>query len=182
MTDPQRIEHRVIFDFEVDFSNGGGLQGQEFRLDIDGESISDEELAAFLIRDLSLLMVSDVRIVRKETIREQHKRRRPAPAGVTTGNGHLVDLSHSVEDGMVTYRGLPAPVICDFLRGRSGHRSRTLPFLRRPWKGGVGTHGVGPALANRRLLRESPVPDRRCCVVACRSERRSRRYRLTQHR
>jgi arylformamidase len=27
----------------------------------------------------------------------------------------LVDLSHTVEDGMITYRGLPAPVICDFL-------------------------------------------------------------------
>ena len=29
--------------------------------------------------------------------------------------GRLVDLSHAVEDGMVTYRGLPAPVVCDFL-------------------------------------------------------------------
>lgn len=27
----------------------------------------------------------------------------------------LVDLSHSVEHGMVTYKGLPAPTICDFL-------------------------------------------------------------------
>lgn len=27
----------------------------------------------------------------------------------------LVDLSHTVEDGMVTYKGLPAPLICDFL-------------------------------------------------------------------
>ncbi|MFI4967507.1 MAG: cyclase family protein [Gammaproteobacteria bacterium] len=27
----------------------------------------------------------------------------------------LIDLSHSVEHGMVTYRGLPAPIICDFL-------------------------------------------------------------------
>ena len=27
----------------------------------------------------------------------------------------LVDLSHTVEGGMVTYKGLPAPVICDFL-------------------------------------------------------------------
>jgi kynurenine formamidase len=26
----------------------------------------------------------------------------------------LIDLSHTVEDGMVTYRGLPAPAICDF--------------------------------------------------------------------
>lgn len=27
----------------------------------------------------------------------------------------LVDLSHVIEDGMVTYRGLPAPHICDWL-------------------------------------------------------------------
>jgi len=27
----------------------------------------------------------------------------------------LVDLSHTVEHGLVTYRGLPAPIVCDFL-------------------------------------------------------------------
>jgi arylformamidase len=27
----------------------------------------------------------------------------------------FVDVSHVVEDGMITYRGLPAPVICDYL-------------------------------------------------------------------
>jgi hypothetical protein len=27
----------------------------------------------------------------------------------------LIDLSHTVEHGMVTYKGLPAPLICDFL-------------------------------------------------------------------
>ncbi len=27
----------------------------------------------------------------------------------------LIDVSHIVEDGLVTYKGLPAPVICDFL-------------------------------------------------------------------
>ena len=26
-----------------------------------------------------------------------------------------VDLSHTIEDGIVTYRGLPAPIICDYL-------------------------------------------------------------------
>jgi kynurenine formamidase len=26
----------------------------------------------------------------------------------------LVDLSHTIEDGLITYKGLPAPVICDF--------------------------------------------------------------------
>ncbi len=27
----------------------------------------------------------------------------------------LVDLSHVIEDGLVTYKGLPAPIICDYL-------------------------------------------------------------------
>ena len=27
----------------------------------------------------------------------------------------LIDLSHAVEHGMITYKGLPAPIICDFL-------------------------------------------------------------------
>jgi len=27
----------------------------------------------------------------------------------------LIDLSHTVEQGMITYKGLPAPMICDFL-------------------------------------------------------------------
>jgi kynurenine formamidase len=35
----------------------------------------------------------------------------------------LVDLSHTVEHGMVTYRGLPAPVVCDYL---TRERSREL--------------------------------------------------------
>lgn len=27
----------------------------------------------------------------------------------------LIDLSHTVEHGMITYKGLPAPIICDYL-------------------------------------------------------------------
>jgi arylformamidase len=27
----------------------------------------------------------------------------------------FIDLSHTIEDGLITYKGLPAPVICDFL-------------------------------------------------------------------
>jgi kynurenine formamidase len=30
-------------------------------------------------------------------------------------NSKLIDLSHEVEHGMITYKGLPAPIICDFL-------------------------------------------------------------------
>lgn len=38
----------------------------------------------------------------------------------------LVDLSHTVEPGMITYRGLPAPIICDYL-SREASRSRYAP-------------------------------------------------------
>lgn len=34
---------------------------------------------------------------------------------VSTEPHRLVDLSHTIEDGMETYPGLPAPCICDFL-------------------------------------------------------------------
>ena len=27
----------------------------------------------------------------------------------------LIDLSHTIESGMITYKGLPAPLVCDFL-------------------------------------------------------------------
>jgi arylformamidase len=30
-------------------------------------------------------------------------------------SGDLIDLSHTVEHGMITYKGLPAPIICDYL-------------------------------------------------------------------
>ena len=35
----------------------------------------------------------------------------------------LVDLSHAVEHGMVTYKGLPAPVICDYLSREASRQS-----------------------------------------------------------
>ncbi len=68
------VQRRVVFDFEIEFSNGGGLQGQGFRLDIPGEQIGDGELAAYLVRDLRLLMVETVRILRKRIVAEPHKR------------------------------------------------------------------------------------------------------------
>jgi len=118
-------DRRVRFDFEIEFSNGGALQGQDFRLDIEGEDITDEGLTAHLIRDMGLLMVGAVRIRNKEIIVEGHKRSGSTlpPAGDT---GTRIDLSHTVEDGLITYRGLPAPVICDFL-SREESRSHYAP-------------------------------------------------------
>ena len=72
--DEHTTHRRVKFDFEVAFSNGGGLQGQDLRLDIEGEDISEEELARYVVEEMRLLMVEEVRILNKEIIAEHHKR------------------------------------------------------------------------------------------------------------
>ena len=42
------------------------------------------------------------------------------------GSTRLIDLSHTVEDGMITYKGLPAPIVCDYL-SRAESRARYAP-------------------------------------------------------
>lgn len=34
----------------------------------------------------------------------------------------LIDVSHTIEAGLITYKGLPAPLICDFLSHADSHR------------------------------------------------------------
>lgn len=40
--------------------------------------------------------------------------------------GKLIDVSHTVEHGMITYKGLPAPIICDYL-SREASRAKYAP-------------------------------------------------------
>jgi arylformamidase len=67
-------DKRVVFDFEIDFSNGGGIQGQGFRLDIEGDDIDDQTLADYIVEDMRLFMVGETRILNKQIISEKHKR------------------------------------------------------------------------------------------------------------
>jgi arylformamidase len=106
------MENRVKFDFEIEFTNGGGIQGQDFRLDIDGDDISDKELADYIVKDMRLLMVGEVGILNKEVFAEKHKRK---PINGRQGTSTIIDLSHTIKDGLVTYKGLPPPVVCDYL-------------------------------------------------------------------
>ena len=119
-----RQQRRAVFDFEIEFLNGGGVQGREFRLDLHDEDTSDASIARAIVRELRLLMVKSVRIHNKQILTEPHKRATPrdAPAAMGT-SGRFVDLSHTIEDGMITYKGLPAPHVCDFL-GREASRER----------------------------------------------------------
>ena len=119
-----RKDKRVCFDFEVEFSNGGGIQGQGFRLDIDGDDIADEALAAYIIRDLRLLMVGEVRILNKQIVEERHKRSAATAETSESGRerGQPVDLSHTIENGLITLEGYPAPLICDYLSREESRR------------------------------------------------------------
>ncbi|MGH7491031.1 MAG: cyclase family protein [bacterium] len=121
MNENPNPEKRVKFDFEIDFSNGGGIQGQDFRLDLVGDDITDAALAEYIVTDLRLLMVKEVRIIKKELLTENHKRKIKTLGA--RARHRLIDVSHTVEHGMITYKGLPAPLICDFL-SREESRSR----------------------------------------------------------
>jgi uncharacterized protein YciI len=119
------MDKRVQFDFEIDFSNGGGIQGQDFRLDIDGEDIAEEELAEYLVRDMRLLMVGEVRILNKQIIEEPHKRpplktqwlyhlvparmgmvtEGPTPEEAETVSRHFAYLTQLTEQGIMVIVG-----------------------------------------------------------------------------
>jgi len=107
---------RAQFDAEVTFVNGGRLQVEGFRLDIPRRDIADDRLAALFVRHLGLLMVGEIRIANKQLLREPHKGSRgtmePEPR---PDRGRLVELSHEIRHGMITYPGLPGPEISDHL-------------------------------------------------------------------
>nr|WP_235985412.1 cyclase family protein [Spirosoma utsteinense] len=57
-------------------------------------------------------MVGRVHILNKQILTEPHKRKSLPEAGKRS---QLIDLSHTIENGLITYKGLPAPIICDYL-------------------------------------------------------------------
>lgn len=114
-------EHRAQFDAEVTFSNGGSLSVRDFRLDIPGADIDERSLAAQFVRHLGLLMVGSVNFHGVRIVAEPHKGSRGVDAPVED-RGAIVDLSHPIEHGMVTYPGLPGPEIGDHLSWEDSHR------------------------------------------------------------
>jgi arylformamidase len=105
-------QYRAELDFEITFSNGGSLRGEGFRIDIADPGLTEPGLGAALIADLGLLMADQVEILRYRIITERHKRPVPADSGGEDSGGlRRADLSHPIEDGMITVPGLPPPRI-----------------------------------------------------------------------
>ena len=108
------IEYRAQFDAVVTFSNGGGLRADGFRVDVPGPDVTEQDVASLFIASLNLLMVEAVELRNLSVFAEPHKGTRggpsdrPAPGSL---RGRIVDLSHPIHDGLITYPGLPAPEI-----------------------------------------------------------------------
>jgi hypothetical protein len=69
-------EFRVKFDFQVDFINGGYVEGHDFLLDLEGNSVSDDDLKVMIVESLNLAKAGEVKIFKKEIVRRgQHQDR-----------------------------------------------------------------------------------------------------------
>ena len=133
-------EYRASFDATVRFSNGGDLTVRGFRVDVPSADVGEAEIAALFVASLGLLMTDTVELDHVEVFAEPHKGTRggpsdlgterpaPGPAGRPTPGaaGRLVELSHVIRAGLVTYPGLPGPSIAPYLT-REASREQYAP-------------------------------------------------------
>jgi arylformamidase len=121
-------EYRASFDAAVTFSNGGDLSVHGFRVDVPSADIDEAGIAALFVASLGLLMTDAVELRNVEVFPEPHKGTRGGPAehGASVPDpgdrgaqdargGRLVELSHVIRPGMVTYPGLPGPALVPYL-------------------------------------------------------------------
>jgi len=117
MTSEHPKQYRAHFDAEVEFTNGGGLTANGFRLDLPSADVDETTVGRLFVQHLGLALVGRVDIRGLEIVEELHRGSRgieTAPA-TATGARRFVELSHVIRAGLVTYPGLPAPVITPHL-------------------------------------------------------------------
>jgi kynurenine formamidase len=123
-------EYRASFDASVSFANGGGLAVHGFRVDLPDPGIGEAGIADLFVASLGLLMTESVELANVEIIAEPHKGTRGGPsdraAVPPSRRGPLVELSHVIRAGMITYPGLPGPEITPHLT-REASRGRYSP-------------------------------------------------------
>lgn len=119
-------EFRAHFDARVAFANGGGLTAEGFRLDLPTGKESADEVGRLFVRHLGLAMVGSVELDRLEIVEEAHKGSRGVEKPSSAERGRIVDLSHVIHEGLVTYPGLPAPTFTPFLT-RENSRAKYAP-------------------------------------------------------
>ena len=128
---PATPEYRAHFDFDIRFANGGGMSGTGFRLDLPSPDLGEDEISRLLIAHLGLALVDEVELRGLRVVEEPHRGSRgvdTATDGQTDASARtrVVDLSHPIRAGLVTYPGLPAPTITPHLT-REDSRARYAP-------------------------------------------------------
>jgi arylformamidase len=119
-------QFRAHFDAEVEFLNGGDLRATGFRLDLPTEEADEQTVARLFVQHLGLALVGSVRLTNLKIVAEQHRGSRGVEVVPLADAGRLVELSHVIREGLVTYPGLPVPVITPHLT-REDSRSRYAP-------------------------------------------------------
>ena len=119
-------DYRAHFDFDIRFANGGGLSGTGFRLDLPSRDLSEGEIARLLVQHLGLALVDEVELRGARIVEEAHRGSRGVETDASAGGARIVDLSHPIRAGLVTYPGLPAPTITPHLT-REDSRARYAP-------------------------------------------------------
>ena len=64
-----RSAFRVKFDFRVDFTNGGYVEGHDFLLDLEGDTVSDDDLKVMIVESMNLAKAGEVQIFKREIVR-----------------------------------------------------------------------------------------------------------------
>ncbi len=112
-------EYRASLDAAIRFSNGGDLAAHGFRVDVPSPDIDEAAIAALFVASLGLLMTDSVTLSNIEIFAEPHKGTRGGPSdhshSMAAAGGRLVELSHVIQAGMITYPGLPGPEITPYL-------------------------------------------------------------------
>ena len=62
-------QYRVKFDFRVDFTNGGHVQGEDFLLDLDGSEVDDARLKEMIVESMNLARAGTVTLYKKQIVR-----------------------------------------------------------------------------------------------------------------
>jgi kynurenine formamidase len=109
-------QYRAHFDAHVEFVNGGSLSAEGFRLDLPGRDVDVDEVGRLFVQHLGLAMVGSIELHGLEIVEEPHKGSRGIRAEQPVASARrIVDLSHVIREGLVTYPGLPAPVFASHL-------------------------------------------------------------------
>lgn len=104
-------DYRAHFDAVVDFANGGSLSAEGFRIDLPSPGVDAAAVGRLFVQHLGLALVGAVHISNLAIVEEQHRGTRGIDTHAVQAGRRVVDLSHVIRAGLVTYPGLPAPVV-----------------------------------------------------------------------